>query len=319
MPTRLRCTSEQMLGCCFDRIGSDTTTPILGQPVLLVVTQQLHRFEGTPESEPKQYRITFTKPYDEFQTLKGPEIAMGHDISEDFLNIMASFAGSVERSTQTGLRSMEAAKTRMFASEGKSSFINRPYEKASDNSRLYDGILRILVYYPEPLIQFSFEEVKEGQVHQANSAWYLILIQFQKIIGFVKKKITSLVFARSLMICDFIDLPRVRRFESPAPASYCFRSSSRLKCAQRVTLSPSWISSRSTTCGYTAAVDLCLNDSKDPCRHLSASIESRRVLARESDPNINTLSSDWGVLEDHASRELAIPWIVKSGTRLVVD
>ncbi|KII63689.1 hypothetical protein RF11_06226 [Thelohanellus kitauei] len=45
----------------------------------------------------------------------------------------------------------------------------------------------------------------------------------------------------------------------------------------KAALSKSWFSSRSTTPGYTAAVDLHLKGSKHQCGHPSAFKESRRV------------------------------------------
>ncbi|KII64275.1 hypothetical protein RF11_10943 [Thelohanellus kitauei] len=50
-----------------------------------------------------------------------------------------------------------------------------------------------------------------------------------------------------------------------------------LNCQPRLHLSQSCFSSMSTTCDYTAAVDVCLKGSKDRCVHPSPSEESRTV------------------------------------------
>ncbi|KII60646.1 hypothetical protein RF11_03458 [Thelohanellus kitauei] len=103
-------------------------------------------------------------------------------------------------------------------------------------------------------------------------------------------------------------------------------------------LSLSWFGSRATARGYTAPVDLCLMCSKDQFGHSSASEKSRRVskypegkraikirsgacglvcLARASELSHSHLCV--GRSRRACFQGLAIPCIVKSGSRLVCD
>ncbi|KII61792.1 hypothetical protein RF11_12595 [Thelohanellus kitauei] len=85
---------------------------------------------------------------------------------------------------------------------------------------------------------------------------------------------------------------------------------------------------RLTTGGYTAVCDRCLKGNKGLCGHPIASEESRKVskyhdrkraikIRSGSERIIYSRISVCGAPEKPASRELTIPWTVKSGSRLV--
>ncbi|KII62339.1 hypothetical protein RF11_11665 [Thelohanellus kitauei] len=105
-----------------------------------------------------------------------------------------------------------------------------------------------------------------------------------------------------------------------------------------MTLSQSCISSRSTTSGYAATVDMCLNGSKDQCENPSSFEESctrpKYHEGKQASRNpqcflglawlarartLFPLAALRWALQELASRGLAILRIVKRGSRLVYD
>ncbi|KII68226.1 hypothetical protein RF11_15648 [Thelohanellus kitauei] len=96
---------------------------------------------------------------------------------------------------------------------------------------------------------------------------------------------------------------------------------------------------KTTTRGYTTAVDFCFKSIKDKYVHRNAFEESRRVakypegkrafshprlcllisLDREREQTVHTFHSSLGAHEEPALKGLAIPWIMKSWSRLICD